>query len=191
MSKSKLRRSKNTLKLSQQGYELLDKKVFILNKELEDLKMKLYELDTALDYHLEQGKYNIKEANISVGFDRIKDLETKIDDSLEVLEGSVMGIDVPLVHWNTEALPAISKENMPMTLYKAQDHFAQYKALVVVKAMLTTSIEKIKMALVKTTVRANALDTNIIPKQKRLIRGYELIASESEREEFIRISLMK
>ena len=193
MSKSQLILTKKQLVLARQGYELLDKKVFILKKELEALKKKYDLVSAELEAVLQKGKHLLKEANVQSGVYRTKKIDLNLPQPrLEVLAGSIMGVEVPLLNWETEEARGMAfSGDVPKSLYHAHIYFNKSKELVLIKAMLSASITQVRIALKKTLVRANALDYQVIPKQEALKTKLETTLAEQEREEFVRVSLIR
>lgn len=160
MSKAQLMKARTRLTLAQQGYELLDKKIWVLTRNVEEAKGELAELTRALETALMSGRAYIKAANLEVGYAVVS--------------------QVPKGTW---------VEEMPQAVDQARACFEQVKALAVKKAMALEALMALEEALKTTTIRANALDYQVIPRQKRLIDGLTHALEEGEREALIRVAL--
>ena len=191
MSKARLLNEKKMLMLAYRGYELLDKKVYILHKEISDLKEKRKRLNTSIKDVLKLGHSSIKEANMAIGLNLVLQATKSIhiDDTLEILPRSIMGVEVALVS-NKKRPQMPLGVNMHKGIYEATKHFEDIKKLCILLAMVEISIQNLNKAKIKTETRVNALKNLIIPRQTILVENLEQVLEEQEREERGRLNII-
>ena len=98
-TKGNLILAKNALKLSRQGYELLDKKRNILINEMLGLIDKAQEIQSRIDETYKQAYTALQRANISLGISTVKQISQciAIEDGVDIKYRSVMGVEIPEV----------------------------------------------------------------------------------------------
>lgn len=184
-----------SLKMAEQGYDLLDRKRRLLMRELSALENKKKGLLGTLSKTFQAAYNALKEANISMGIERVQQFADGVpeDNGVEIKFYSVMGVEVPIVR-----LAAPGKRSPLMSLYKtnlsldeAMFQFEEAKRLTVQIAEITSGIDRLSVHVRKTQKRANALKNIMIPRYTELIRTISSSLEEKEREEFARLKVIK
>ena len=193
-TKGNLILSKNTLKLSEQGYDLLDKKRTILINEMMGLIGRAEDIQTQIDQTFADAYVALQRANISEGISRVKEISAAVPiaDNLSIRFRSVMGVEIPEV---------TAKEEKPELIYgfmgtsnmldEAVEKFRKVRILTEKLAEIETSVYRLAMNIKKTQKRANALKNIIIPRYTDIVRDMTNVLEEKEREEFSRLKVIK
>ncbi len=193
-TKGNLILSKNTLKLSEQGYDLLDKKRTILINEMMGLIGRAEDIQTQIDQNFADAYVALQRANISEGISRVKEISAAVPlaDNLNIRFRSVMGVEIPEVAVKEEDNELIygfmGTSNM---LDEAVEKFRKVRALTEKLAEIETSVYRLAMNIKKTQKRANALKNIIIPRYTDIVRNMTNVLEEKEREEFSRLKVIK
>ncbi|MBE7060005.1 MAG: V-type ATP synthase subunit D [Ruminococcaceae bacterium] len=193
-TKGNLILSKNTLKLSEQGYDLLDKKRTILINEMMGLIGRAEDIQTQIDQTFADAYVALQRANISEGISRVKEISAAVPlaDNLNIRFRSVMGVEIPEVAVKEEDNELIygfmGTSNM---LDEAVEKFRKVRALTEKLAEIETSVYRLAMNIKKTQKRANALKNIIIPRYTDIVRNMTNVLEEKEREEFSRLKVIK
>jgi V/A-type H+-transporting ATPase subunit D len=167
-TKGNLILAKNSLALSRQGYELMDKKRNILIREMMNL------------------------------VDQAKDIQGQIDETFrtayEALQKAnmVMGTEIPLVEYDKSGnVPTYAYYSTKMSLDEAKAAFERVKELSIKLSMIENSAIRLASNIKKTQKRANALKNITIPKFEALTKDISNALEEKEREEFTRLKVIK
>lgn len=194
-TKSNLLLAKNTLLLSKQGYELLDKKRNVLIKEIMDLNEKALEIQNNIDTIFTEAYESLKIANIEMGMSNVESFSYGVlkEDSIEIKFRSIMGVEIPIVNYQNKAKnkPNFGFKNTTSSLDKACVNFNNVKDLIIMLSMIENAAYRLAINIRKTQKRANALKNVIIPKYEKLTKDIENILEEREREEFTRLKVIK
>ena len=194
-TKNNLMRLKDTIKLSKQGRELLEKKKFILTVEKEKYKEKKdiaqKELDTLF---MEKGYKYLIDAIIDIGLDELMDIsaEIKEEDSINIKYKTVMGVEIPSV------INEPRQKELNYGLYNTTEKvdktiivFEQIKQKIIELAELETIIYRIDKNIQKVQARSNALEDIIIPRDEKIAHEISNILEERDREELSRMKIIK
>ena len=100
-TKGNLIAAKNSLKLSKQGYDLLDKKRNILIKEMMSLIEKAQSIQGEIDGKYREAYASLQRANISIGISEVEKISrcTHIEDGIDLKFRSVMGVEIPSIDY--------------------------------------------------------------------------------------------
>lgn len=188
MSKAVLLQTKKMLQLSTNGYDLLDKKAYILSKEIADLREKRNRLEQSIQTAMDEAKQSFKTANINMGLNNIAMVArgVDIDTSLSILKSSIMGVEVSIIKNKKETYIPVGIHNHE-SLYKSIENMQDIKDLIILLAMVQESIYKLTIALKKTETRVNALKNIVIPRQKARIHSITDRLEEQDRESYGRL----
>ena len=98
-TKGNLILAKNSLALSRQGYELMDKKRNILIRELMELIDQAKDIQSQIDVTFRTAYEALQKANMVLGINFIQQISftVPVEDSIRVKTRSVMGTEIPLV----------------------------------------------------------------------------------------------
>ena len=91
--------AKNTLRLSKQGYEMLDKKRNILIREMMLLIEEAKEVEAKIEETFAAAYKALESANVIMGVSKVQNLahSAVLENSVKVDLRSVMGVEIPVV----------------------------------------------------------------------------------------------
>lgn len=193
-TKGNLINAKNSLKLSEQGYDLLDKKRNILIREMMLLIDRARDIQAKINSAYTDAYNALQNANISLGITRV--METAdcidIDDSLDIKYRSVMGVEIPEVN-NVKSEKKVIYDLMETgdQLDIAYVKFNLVKELTIELAAVENSVYRLANNIKKTQKRANSLKNINIPKYQEIVGSITNFLEEKEREEFTRMKVIK
>lgn len=194
-TKGNLILAKNTLMLSKQGYEILDKKRNVLIKEIMDLNEKALEIQSNIDTIFKEAYEALKVANIEMGINNVErfSFSVKKENSIKIKTRSIMGVEIPIVNYEnqTRNKPSFGFINTTSTLDDAFVKFNNVKDLIIMLSMIENAAYRLAINIRKTQKRANALKNIIIPKYEELTKNIESLLEEKERDEFTRLKITK
>ena len=193
-TKGNLMLAKNSLALSRQGYELMDKKRNILIRELMELIEQATDIQREIDVTFTSAYQALQKANIQMGIHEVEALSLTIpvEDSISIKRRSVMGTEIPKVEYEKQELkPAYPFYGTKMALDEACEKFQKVKELTIRLAQVETSAYRLAYNIKKTQKRANALQNITIPKYEALTKSIQGALEEKEREEFTRLKVIK
>lgn len=193
-TKGNLILAKNSLALSKQGYELMDKKRNILIRELMELIDKAKNIQTEIDVTFKEAYLALQKANIEMGINNVEELSRSVpeENSIKIKTRSIMGTEIPLVDFeNTSFKPTYAYYNTKLSLDEACRHFNKVKELSIRLAMVENSAYRLAANIKKTQKRANALKNITIPYYTTLTTEISNALEEKEREEFTRLKVIK
>ena len=193
-TKGNLILSKNTLRLSKGGYDLLDKKRTILINEMMGLISRAEDIQSQIDQVFSDAYIALQRANISEGISIVKEIsaDVPVADNLNIRFKSVMGVEIPEIKVKDEKPELVygflGTTNM---LDEAVEKFRKVKMLTEKLAEVETSVYRLAMNIKKTQKRANALKNIIIPRYTDIVKDMTNVLEEKEREEFSRLKIIK
>ena len=193
-TKGNLILAKNSLELSKQGYELMDKKRNILIRELMDLIAEATDIQEEIDTTFTNAYRALQKANIQMGIHEVEQIAfgVPVEDSIRIKRRSVMGTEIPKVEYDKkERKPAYSFYHTKMSLDEACQQFEKVKELTIRLAEVENSAYRLAYNIKKTQKRANALSKITIPRYERLAKEIQEYLEEKEREEFTRLKVIK
>ena len=193
-TKGNLMACQNTLKLSKQGYEMLDKKRNILIHEMMSLIDEAKEIEDAIEETFSVAYHALESANIMMGCDSVyKIAKSKpIENGVHINLRSVMGVEIPILRIDNQNLKAsYSFYETTSAFDEAFVNFSKAKELTVKLAEIENSVYRLAINIKKTQKRANALKNITIPYYEELVHNISNILEEKEREEHTRLKKIK
>ena len=193
-TKGNLMAAKNTLRLSKQGYEMLDKKRNILIREMMQLIEEAKDVQANIEETFREAYQALGTANLIMGVEHVEDLMHAIvvENGVEMKLRSVMGVELPVVSCKD------SIEKVPYSLYstnsaldEAVQKFTAVKKLTIRLAEIENAVYRLAMNIKKTQKRANALKNITIPLYESLTKSISNALEEKEREEHTRLKIIK
>ena len=184
---------KRSRALAENGFDLMDKKRNILIREMMSLIDRAAELQARIDATFSDAYRAIRLANISMGGCEDVAASMHVDSTVRVRYRSVMGVELPTVTstpTDTEILP-YGLLNTTSALDVAYKKFAKVKELTLELAELENSIYRLAYYIKKAQKRANALHNIVIPNLDTDITCISEELEEKEREEFVRLKVIK
>ena len=194
-TKGNLMLAQNTLRMSKQGYELLDKKRNVLIREIMELNEKAKEIQASIDRVFSEAYHALQKANIKMGIANVEGLSYGVphENSVVIKTRSVMGVEIPLVSYAnaTGGVPLFGMGQTTSDLDVALYKFNQVKDLIVQLSMLENAAYRLAISIKKTQKRANALKNVTIPRYAALVKSIQETLEERERDEFTRLKVIK
>lgn len=187
-------RIEKTLALSNQGYEMLDRKRVILINEIMSLVKEAEEIQHQIDQTYRDAYAALEQANVEAGIRYVEEIAATVpvEDSLKLKVRSVMGTEIPLVEYDeTPSQPTYSFYSTNSSLDEARAAFEKVKKLTIDLSMIENTAFRLANNIQKTQKRANALKNISIPRlQTRRVEVVNAL-EEKEREEFTRLKVVK
>ena len=186
--------AKNTLSLSKQGYELLDKKRNILVKEMMELIEQAEQIQSRIDSTFSSAYLALQNANIAIGINTVEQISKSVEEEsrIEIKVRSIMGVEIPIINIPSADLePQYGFARTTMSLDEAYSRFVKAKELTLMLAEIENAIYRLAINIRKTQKRANALKNIIIPKYEKLTKDIQNAIEEKEREDFGRLKMIK
>ena len=184
-TKGNLILAKNSLALSRQGFDLMDKKRNILIRELMELIDQAKDIQSQIDITFRTAYAALQKANMEIGISNVQEISrtVPVENSIEIKIRSVMGTEIPLVRYEPDSgAPTYAYYGTKASLDEA-------KAIRL--SMVENSAYRLAVNIKKTQKRANALKNITIPKFEALTKSISNALEEKEREEFTRLKVIK
>lgn len=193
-TKSNLISAQASLKFSQNGFELLDKKRNVLIREMMGLINRAKNIQDRIDSTFMQAYEALQVANMTEGISTVESIAGSIDeaDDYEILLRSVMGVEIPSLKFTKKNLePTYSFYRTNNAFDIAVMKFQQIKYLIYELAEIENSVYRLAMEVKRTQKRTNSLQNIQIPKFKGLVKYIQDVLEEKEREDFFRLKMVK
>lgn len=193
-TKGNLMIAKNTLKLSEKGYEMLDKKRNILIREMMALIEEAKDVQAGIDKTFAEAYRALERANMMMGVDNVKEHMqfVDIDESVNIRIRGVMGVEIPLVTINKDNLePNYGFSATESALDEAFVKFNQVKIFTARLAEIENAVYRLAMNIKKTQKRTNVLKNITIPLYTEITKQIQISLEEKEREELTRLKIIK
>ncbi len=193
-TKGNLIRAKSTLSLSEQGFDLMDKKRNILVQEMMTLMDEAKELQAGIGDTFAGAYFALQNANLTIGINNIQDIADAIDEEedIEIKVRSLMGVEMPMIKRlsdNIEPMYGFARTNV--SLDEAYTRFEKVKKMIVELAEVENAIYRLANNVKRTQKRANALQNIMIPRYEGIVSHITNALEEKEREEFTRLKMIK
>ena len=193
-TKGNLNAAKRSRALADNGYELMDRKRNILIREIMELMDEAEDLQERIDSTFSEAYASMRLAEISMGGSAQSGANAvPIDDSCSIRFRSVMGVELPVVSAEPEE-PSGPPYGLAFTSSDLDDayfKFAEVKELIRELAETENCIYRLAYAIKKAQKRANALQNIVIPGLDSEIARISDALEEKEREEFVRLKVVK
>ncbi|AOT70108.1 V-type ATP synthase subunit D [Geosporobacter ferrireducens] len=193
-TKSNLMKAENALAFSKKGFELLDKKRNVLIREMMGMMDRAKNLQERVTVTFREAYEALQVVNVTMGINSVEEIALSIPKAseYEVLLKSVMGVEIPTVHYNKTDLQTqygFFRTNPALDIAYAK--FKEVKYLIYELAEVENSVYKLAMEIKKTQKRANGLENIQIPKYKEQVKYIQEVLEEKEREDFFRLKRVK
>lgn len=193
-TKGNLIKAKNSLALSRQGFDLMDKKRNILIREMMELVDQAKDVQSQIDQTFRDAYKALQKANMEVGIAFVQQIArtVPVEDSVVIKTRSVMGTEIPLVEYEPKpARPTYAYYNTRASLDEARAAFEKVKKLSIELSMIENAAIRLASNIKKTQKRANALKNITITRYETLTKDITDALEEKEREEFTRLKVIK
>ncbi|HQE91505.1 MAG TPA: V-type ATP synthase subunit D [Anaerolineae bacterium] len=193
-TRSNLFRTRQALKLAQEGYEILDKKREVLTTELIRHAHDAAAQQTRVWEKLGTAYQALTEARLSMGQERLEWTALAVNKTVEVeiKLRSIMGVVIPTVEAHGE--PPDMPYGLGDTTVALDEAVTRFRAVldeIPALSEMMTSVWRLARELQKTQRRVNALQYIFIPEYEATIRSIESALEEREREETFRLKRLK
>lgn len=191
-TKGNLLNSKKSLQLAKMGYDLMDRKRSILIREMMMLVDKVTLLRDEITQVYAEAYLALQQANISLGV--VSDISSAVtvEEGVNIVYRSVMGVEIPSVSCDERIVEfEYGFEESNSKLDEATIRFNQVKKMTILLSEIDSSIYRLARAIQKTQKRANALKNIVLPNLKADIKYIAESLEEKEREEFTRLKVIK
>lgn len=193
-TKSNLIKLQESLKITKQGHELLERKRLILSKELEKYQDKVKKVEKELYDMMSDGKALVRNVNTDIGIDNFTNISNgvKIDDYIDIKNKTLMGCEIPsAVHKREIIKRNYGFYNTTHIVDEAIFKFNEIQEKLIEYAILKNTVDRLKKETERVGERANALQNIIIPENEKNLKQISNIIDEREREEFARLKVIK
>ena len=194
-TKSNLIKLKKTIALSKQGQKLLEKKKYILENEKEKYISQKKELEETFHKQYEKAFLALQNANVDMGINKVNMIShtIEIDNQLDIKYKTIMGVEIPLISYTSSSNPDLTFGLLGTTISidEAIVEFQKIKKIMVDLARLEITISRLDSAIEKVHKRSNSLKDIIIPNYKKDKKRIQDILEERDREEFVRMKMIK
>lgn len=195
-TKTNLMRIQDSIRLSKQGQELLERKRMILVKEKEKYEEKANNLKMQMQTLFSEAYLLLQDACIDMGMEKIAVLANGIkkENSIDIKYRTIMGVEIPSVIWKEQ------EENQKLnygfyettiSLDKAVLKFNEIKEKMLILAELENTVMRLELSIIKVQTRSNALQNIIIPENEKIEKSIQNALEEKEREDFSRLKVVK
>lgn len=193
-TKGNLMAAKNTLRLSQQGYEMLDKKRNILIREMMQLIEQAKDVETKIEETFARAYKALEGANVLMGINAVQQHAhaANFEESISVDLRSVMGVEIPVIRSEeSNGRPPYGFAETSSAIDEASVAFTEVKKLTIQLAEIENSVYRLAMNIKKTQKRANALENITIPQYEAIVKEISNSLEEKDREEHSRMKIIK
>ena len=193
-TKGNLMTAKNTLRLSKQGYEMLDKKRNILIREMMMLIDKAKEVEEKIEITFAEAYKALEAANTIMGVSRVQNIAHSAvpEEGVSIDLRSVMGVEIPVVKLaENDSKPIYSFYSTSSALDEAAVKFNEVKRLTAELTETENAVYRLAMNIKRTQKRANALQNITIPLYEKMTKDIQNSLEEKDREEHSRLKVIK
>lgn len=186
--------ARNTLALSRQGYELLDKKRNILVREMMMLVERAKGIQDEILTTFTIAYSALQTANLTMGISEVDQISLGVpeENGVEVRDHSIMGVEIPVVTMEEKPIePSYGFVRTNIALDVAREKFERVKRLSAEIAEIENAIYRLATNIRRTQKRANALRNIMIPKYEQIVTEISNALEEKDREEFSRLKVIK
>lgn len=193
-TRSNLLKTKENLRLAEDGYDLLDQKREVLLIELMQIVHDLRDLEQEMVEKSTKAFEALESAIIHSGDEAIRwsALSVTKERNISLLYRSVMGVPVVTMQGEEEIIrPQASMDGTNSALDEACKKFEELISVIYRWSEIEISVWRLASEIKKTQRRVNALENIFIPEFKGTVKAIEEVLEESDREEFIRKKKVK
>jgi V/A-type H+-transporting ATPase subunit D len=193
-TKTNLLKTKKTLALTQEGYELLEEKRKILMAELTNFLHVVNKLQADVDSALRNAYAIADKAVVAEGRLRLEELSFAVDirHELSISHRRVMGVNIPLIDLKTtEKPPYYSPIGVSAYVDEVITKFKETLKLITQLAEKKLALLRIAKEVQKTIRKVNALEKIYLPLYAQTLKYIGDRLDEESREAFSMLKLIK
>ena len=194
-TRSNLLKTRESLVLAREGYDLLEQKREVLLMELMQIVHDLRELERQVEEKSAHAFAALESALLSMGDEAVRWSALSVTDEQDVtlLPRSVMGI--PVITLQAVEMASSALQTSPMGSSPALDEvrrcFGELLPIIYRWGEIEISVWRLAGEIRKTQRRVNALENIFIPEYENTVKAIEDVLEENDREEFIRKKKVK
>ena len=194
-TRSNLLKSRESLQLAQEGYDLLEQKREVLLMELMQIVHDLRELERQMEEKSAEAFAALESALLSMGNEAVRwaALSVLKEQEITLLHRSVMGVPVATIQGVKDIAAGLqaSPEGTGPALDEVRQKFNDLVSIMYEWSEVEASVWRLAAEIRKTQRRVNALENIFIPQYESTVKAIEEVLEESDREEFIRKKKVK
>ncbi len=193
-TKTNLLRTKKTLALTLEGYELLDEKRRLLMAELTATIDIVDKQQRSLEEALFKAYHTIDKAVVVMGKRKLEELALSIDikSNITISQKRIMGVHIPSIKLEiTDNLPCYGPVGVSLYADEAISDFKEILVLIAQLAEKKIALFRIAKEVQKTIRKVNALEKIHIPFFKDTLKYITDTLEEESRESFSMLKLIK
>lgn len=194
-TRSNLLKTRESLHLAREGYDLLEQKREVLLMELMQIVHDLRELERQVTEKSADAFNALESALLSMGDEAVRWAALSVIEEREItlLHRSVMGVPIVTLQGVETALSALQTSPMGTgpALDEVRQRFAELVPIICRWSEVEVSVWRLAGEIRKTQRRVNALENIFIPEYEDTVKAIEEVLEENDREEFIRKKKVK
>jgi V/A-type H+-transporting ATPase subunit D len=194
-TRSNLLKSRESLQMAKEGYDLLEQKREVLLMELMQIVHDLRDLEEQVAEKSSAAFGSLESALLSMGDESVRWAALSVTGARDIslLHRSVMGVPVVTVQGiqsSTAQLQA-GPEGTEPALDETRQRFDELISVIHEWSEVEISVWRLAAEIRKTQRRVNALENIFIPQYEGTVKAIEDVLEENDREEFIRKKKVK
>jgi len=193
-TRSELLRLKGRMRLAERGHNLLKEKRDSLIMEFFNAIAEIKQARENVEATLSEAFSSLTQAKMIMGPARVVEFAyaSKVQAELNIATRSMMGVRVPVlsVEQHVPELP-YSLPDSSARLDTMSIKFREALKALVRLAEIESSVKRLALGIERTKRRVSALETIVIPRLDATARFIKLALEEREREDFIRLKIIR
>lgn len=173
----------------------MEKKKYILMKEVEKYISKRVQIEDEFKEQYEKAFYMLQNANVDIGINKVSSIAHNIgvDETLDIKYKTVMGVEIPIVDYKQREKPELTFGLLGTTinLDEAIIEFQKLKKILIDLAEIEVTVKRLNDSIVKVQKRSNSLKDIVIPNYEKQEKRIQETLDERDREEFTRMKMIK
>jgi V/A-type H+-transporting ATPase subunit D len=193
-TKTNFLKTKQTLALTEEGYQLLDEKRKILILELQSIQKEAIDLEEKVYISFHQAYKSLIKSIAIMGTTKMEEisLAMNINVNLSVLNKKRMGVVVSVIGVDfKEFSPFYSSSEVNVIVDETIAKFKELLNLIIKLTELKTALIRIAKEIQKTIRKVNALEKIHIPNYKETLKFIGERLDEESRESFTMLKIIK
>lgn len=193
-TKTNLLKTRKSLALTKEGYELLDEKRRILLSELTAIIDSVDDYQSLVDRAFEEAYGVVDRAVVVEGRSRCEQMSyaVNIRSELDISERRIMGVSVPVIDVDiTDNPPYYSPHGVDLSVDEAIEKFKNILSVLAKLAEKKITLMRLAQEAQKTIRKVNALEKIYIPYYQTTVKYIAERLDEESRDSFAMLKLIK
>ncbi|MBN3491193.1 V-type ATP synthase subunit D [Acholeplasma equirhinis] len=183
---------KKSYTLARTGENLMERKKNTLIQEMLTLLSEVSVIRKQIEETYQRAYLALQDANITLGIVGEIAKAIPVDKNIKLSYRSVMGVDLPIINYEKARIRlSYGLKSTNSKFDYAYRMFGEARDLTIKLAEIDASAYRLADAIRKSRTRYNALKNIVIPEIETKIKSITEVLEEHEREEFIRLKLIK